>query len=469
MRRAPREEGFTIIEMLVAALILTIGALTAFGLLTAAAKNTQRGKATQVALDRAQQELEILRSLSNEELAMKDIPSHIPNPLEPSYRVSGDRFALTREPVRDYATMVVDGDRLDTGGFVEGGVIDPGPIPFSSGDVSGKIFRYVVWRNDERCGTACPRTQDYKQIIVAVKLDKPPSEAAERGYVEVQSNFVDPTDSAVKDPPPNEGDAVTGQQFYLSDTPCAASGRTERQPIAGDHLLHNTLGTCANGLQNDTTAGAPDALLLSSPPDDAPEDPSDPPLYDYSDDFYLEPTPDTDRGLQIRRDDSTGCNYVPTGSTHPESQVHRWVTDPMPTGGFPMTGDATLQFYSRTLNDALYTGTLCVYLYKRREVLGPSGPTATDTLLTNTSGGTPYWTFTPKSDSGYWPRGAWTTLRLKMTFNEAPLTIRAGERLGIALSVERGNTPADAIPIMYDHPLYATRIEVDTTRPIEGG
>ena len=38
----------------------------------------------------------------------------------------------------------------------------------------------------------------------------------------------------------------------------------------------------------------------------------------------------------------------------------------------------------------------------------------------------------------------------------------------MALSVDRGNTPADAIPIMYDHPNYPTRIEVDTKTPIEG-
>ena len=79
-----------------------------------------------------------------------------------------------------------------------------------------------------------------------------------------------------------------------------------------------------------------------------------PPLYDYSDDFYLEPTPDTDKGVQIRRDDTTGCHYVPTGTTEPESQVHRWVTDPM-ASDFKMTEKVTLEFYTRTLNDELYT------------------------------------------------------------------------------------------------------------------
>jgi len=47
--------------------------------------------------------------------------------------------------------------------------------------------------------------------------------------------------------------------------------------------------------------------------------------------------------------------------------------------------------------------------------------------------------------------------------------IPAGQRLGVALGVDPANTPADAIPVMYDHPNYPSRLEVDTTTPIEGG
>jgi EmrB/QacA subfamily drug resistance transporter len=41
--------------------------------------------------------------------------------------------------------------------------------------------------------------------------------------------------------------------------------------------------------------------------------------------------------------------------------------------------------------------------------------------------------------------------------------------LGVALSVEPGITDAEAIQIMYDHPDYPSRIEVDTKTPTEGG
>ena len=133
---------------------------------------------------------------------------------------------------------------------------------------------------------------------------------------------------------------------------------------------------------------------------------------------------------------------------------------------FKMTETVTIEFYTRSLNDSLHTGTLCVYLYKRHEEGSPL--VATDTLLTKKSAGDPYWTYTPE-ESGFWPRNLWTKVRLTMAFNEAPYTIPAGDRLGVALSVDPANTPADAIPIMYDHPNYPTRIEVDTSTPIDGG
>jgi type II secretory pathway pseudopilin PulG len=465
IERPGGEAGLTIVEVVVAALVVAMGAAATFGLLGAATKNTQRAKATQVALNRAQKEIETLRSLQNEQLALTATPGHASSSLNPNYRVNNGTYATVRNPPSAYEDMVVNGGSLYGGGFVAGGIVNPGPVPFSSGDVKGSIYRYVVWRDDASCPAAtCPGTQDYKQIVVAVKLDTPGSQSGERGYVEVTSDFVDPDDTALNDPIPGASGVVTAQQFFLSDTPCAASGPTVRQDIVGDHLLHNTRGTCASGLQTGTKLGAPDALLLGGPPDPDPVDKSNPLLYDYANDFYMEPTPDTDKGVQIRRDDSNGCNYNPTGASNPESQIHRWVTDPMPFD-FKMSEQVTIELSTRSLNEAQHTGTLCVYLFKRHETGEP--PVATDTLLTDKSTGSAFWKYTPEKNKS-WPIG-WEVVRLPMVFNGAPYTIPKGDRLGVALSVERANTNVDAIPIMYDHPNYRTRIEVETTTPIDGG
>lgn len=458
------EAGFTMTEVLVAILIVTIGAMTTFSLLSAATRNASRAEASQVALEYAEQELELLRSMENEKLALTAAPPSSSNPMSPNYRVSNGTFALTRQPPGNYQNLVVNGGSLYDGGEVKGGAISPGPTAFTSGDVSGQVYRYVVWRNDDECTEVnCPGKQDYKQIVVAVKLNTPPSQASERGYFEVQSNFIDPTENSESDPVGGaDGKVVTAQQFFLTDTPCSSTGVTSRQEIAGNHLLHNTLGICAGGVQTGTTKGAPDAMVLGSPPDPDPEDPTNPAEYDYSNDFYLDTTPDTGTGVQIRKDDTNGCHYQPTGTTNPESQVHRWVTDPM-VEAFVMSGQATLQFFTESLNNSSGTGEVCVYLFKRHE----EGPVATDSLLTNVSGGVGYWTHSP-AENGPWPQ-EWAKVRLTMSFNEAPYTIPAGDRLGVALSVERANTQADALSFMYDHPNYPTRLEVDTSTPLDAG
>ncbi|MGC1164987.1 MAG: hypothetical protein WA862_02660 [Solirubrobacterales bacterium] len=448
------ESGLTIIEVVVAAVVLVLGAGAAFGVLGAATKNAQRAKATQVALDLAQEELERLHSLPYEELAVTQ-PVPAADPLDPNSRVSGTEFALSRSPLGDYQPLVI----AENEGFSPESEFETGDG--EHGGIRGKIYRYVVWRNDPTCPDAeCPGEEDFKQIIVAVKPDRPVSQPGGGGYVEVQSQVTDPeVGGGGGGGGDGGGDAVTAQQFFLSDTPCAASGKTTRADITEDQPLHNTLGTCASGLHTGPQElGSPDALLLSDPPDPAPLDPSDPPLYAYSNDFYLE------HGLQIRRDDTSGCHYKqPTGTTNPESQVHRWVSDPMPFK-FEMGGSVTLEFYTRTLNDAGYPAALCVYLFDRSETGSP--PEATNTFLTNKADGNPYWRY--GQGSSYWPRNAWTKVRLTMEFNEAPHFVEKDDRLGVALSVDRAYTPVDAISIMYDHPRYPTRIEVDSSTPLEG-
>ncbi len=476
------ESGLTMIEVLVASVVLMMGAAATFGVLGAATKNAQRAKATQVALDLAQEEMERLHSIPYSELALNTMPTPSTDPKNPSSRVSGETFALRRSPAGAYLPLDVDNDK----GFSPESSFQTGKG--DEGGISGTIYRYVVWRNDPSCPESeCEGDEDYKQLVVAVKPTRTVSQGGEAGYVEVQSAVTAPpeeTELSHKEKEEKEkqeqeqeekeqeekeangeGD-VTAQQFFLADTACAASGVTTRQEITGDHPLHNTLGTCASGLQTGSeNLGAPDALLLGGPPDPFPEDEFLPGLYDYSDDFYLEPTPDTDKGLQIRRDDTSGCHYDPTGVTNPESQVHRWVTDPMPKE-FEMGGKVTLEFYTRTLNDALYTGTLCVYLFERAETGPVNLPEAEDELLVDEATGNPYWTYEPEGN-GYWPRNSWAKIRLTMEFREHPHFVHKKNRLGVALSVDRANTPADAIPIMYDHPNYATRLEVDTTTPLE--
>jgi type II secretory pathway pseudopilin PulG len=462
--REEGEAGFTIAEVLVALLIVSLGAIATVGLLSSAIRNVQRVEASQIALEYAEQELELLRSMEDKQLALTEPPPPSTSVNNPSFRVNETQgtFALTRQPVGTYRPLVVKDGSLYGGGKITEAAVNPGPTSFSSGDVSGKVYRYIVWRNDEKCSeVVCPGKQDYKQIVVAVRLDKAPSEPTEHGYVEVQSNFVNPTDDKKSDPLPGPGgEVITAQQFFFSDTPCAASGVTVRQEPTANHLLHNTLGTCASGPQTGTTQGAPDALVLGSPPDPDPEDINVPAKRDYANDSYLDTLPDAGIGVQIRTDDTNGCHYTPTATTNPQARVHRWVTDPMPEP-FVLDGKVTLEVFTQSINNAQSSGKLCIYLFKRHETGTP--PVATDTMLMDTLG-KPYWY--------YFETPIWTTeLKpkiLTMTLSGTPYTIPAGDRLGVAFSVDQQFTPAEALSFMYDHPEAKTRIEVDTSTPIDG-
>lgn len=471
MAAARREEGFTIIEVLVAAMILVLGAIATFGILASATIDSQRAKATQIALDKAQEEMEALRSLSDEELALTTTPPHSSEEGNPDYRVSNGKFAIKRGGTpSEYKELVVNGGVLYPSETISQGTVSPGPTSFTSGDVSGKIYHYIVWRNDPSCAAeTCPGEQDYKQIIVAVKLDPKGNGGSPGGYVEVQSSFVNPEHSAADNPIPGAKGVVTAQQFFLSDTSCSGTGETSRVEPTADHALHNTLGTCASGQQTGSTLGAPDALLTGAPPDPAPEDTTLPATYDYSSDYPNSITAATAKGVQIRRENTSGCNPAPGGSI-PQWQVHRWVTDKMPKE-FVMTngesvGVVTIDFFTRALSDSQYTGKLCIYLFVRKEEVSGGELKATDSYLANREGGLTYWTYVPSQGNGEWWRNEWHEVPLTMKFKEK--TINANERLGVALTVD-ATTQGDGVSILYDHPDYRSRIEVDTTTPLEGG
>jgi hypothetical protein len=455
------ESGLGIVEVVVAAIVLIVGVVGVFQAFESANRNTYRAEQTQVALDRAQRELEKIRALDYEAIALTSQPANSTDTNDPRYRVAAGNFALVKgsppgTPPSDYANLVVNGESLYGGGTVTEGIVAPGPTHFESGDVSGDVFRYVVWREQPGC-TSCLGNQDFKRAIIVVRLDREGIVDYDRPYFEVHSDFIDPDDSVISDQAPAGGALVTAQQFWLTDTACESDGSTTRQGITGDHLLHNTRGTCASGPQTGSTVGAPDTLMPAGPPDPEPNDPGLPLQYDYSNDAYLEPSPNTDKGVQLLRQDANGCSYSPGGAT-PEAKIHRWVTDPM-TSAFTMNAKASLYFFSRTINQASHSGRLCVYLFIRSAA-------DVDTLIANqlSNPPQPYFQYNP-GGTGLWPQ-SFPNPANKLQMQFVPQTVQPGERLGLAVSVDRAVTPA-SLEFMYDHPDYATRLEVDTTTPFD--
>jgi type II secretory pathway pseudopilin PulG len=451
-----RDQGFAVVELLVAVLILATGAIAVLGIFDASTRNTFRAEQTQVAINRAQLELEQIRQLAYNDVALTTTPTTSGDPKHPGYRVNGSNFALGWDGATpsDYAEMVVK----NIGGVTDGSV-NPGPTSFTSGDVSGKVYRYVVWRNDPSCQLvpsstidACPGPHDYKRVVVIVKLDLAPISFT-RAYTEVQSNFSDPeATTQTSNDPAAGGASLTAQQFFLSDTTCNNSAR---QDVTADHAEHQTWGAC-----DDPNPQKPDGLYTEAPPDPDPNDPGVPLLYDYANDVEPSLNPDQDKGLQLLRQDANGCSF--SGGASPQYKIHRWVSQPLPLA-FQMSGQATLEFYTRTINDVNAQGTICVFVFIRKETVVECDPLPPpcDTQLIDLAN--PPNAFFVYSENP-WPAGAWTRRRVPMSFSSTTAT--AGQRVGVEIAVRRNGTTGDVLQFMYDHPDYPSRLEVKTSTPL---
>lgn len=451
------QQGFTVIEVVIAALILMIGSLAMLGVVDASTRNNLRAEQSQVVVNQLQAELERIGQLPFAEVAMTAAPATSADPDDPSWRVSGSQFALERSGT-DLRPLVVNGSQLAGGGTVTGGTLSPGSTPFQSGDVSGTIRRYVVWINDTKCPeTLCPGTQDLKRVVVAATVTNTAS-GGERSYQELHTDIVDPDVNPVTDSvPPGTGEEGTFATFWLTDTPC---NQTQRQQLEGEHATHNTLGTCSEGLETGDEPGAPDLMYTLPPALDPDLPPDQQPLYDYANDVEPEVGAGSDRGLQIRHSGLPGCVYSHSLENGvPSQKVHRWLSPPIPTGReLLLDGEATLSLWTRTLNGAQHPGRICAFLFARKQnVQGEP----VDVLMANQEISGAEWF--PHEEAS-WPRANWTELGVPMSFSYPAGSLFPGERLGVALSVERGGTnPGDGLEFMYDHPSFDSRLEIETS------
>ena len=461
--RLASEEAFGLVETMVAFLVLIAGMLAAFQLFDTASRTSFRAEQSQVAINVAQREMEEIRSLEYDQIVMASTPTFNSDVKDPRHRVNGTRFDAGNDG--QLFEMVRNGGTLDAGGNINcsssrySPCIVAGPENFTSGDVSGQIYRFVVWRNDPTCSpSVCTGSQDLKRVIVVVKLNEVAA-SFDRNYVEVSSDFVDPDATMTSDLPTGQ-EVNVPQQFWLTDTTC---DNDERQPIVTSdpapegHALHNTLGACQTGMRTGSNSGAPDLLDTEPPPDEVPADPDDPPVVDYATD--LEPTGadtdpqlDTDEGLQITRQAANGCSYSGGSGSSPWQSVHRWATPEIgtfPVTSFVMTGSASIVLYLKSLGGAQHAGQVCTYLYKRTS---ESGGVATDSLIDADS-----------FSVANWPT-SWTSFSRSLSFPAT--TVTSGQRLVLAVSIDRNGTPADTVQILYDHPDYQSRLEVITSTPL---
>ena len=455
-RKSTSESGMTIVEVVVAAVIVVLGSLAVFSLVAASARNNFRAEQSQVANNRLQQEMEKIKQLPYDQVAVTDIPSDTSDVTDPRWRITSASYAIRTDGTLP-APIVYNGSPLFGGGNVTGAAVDPGPTAFTSGDVTGQIYRMVVWENDESCpSTECPGTQDLKRVIVAVRLDTTAS-GGERVYQEIQTQMVDPEVEPVdnENPLPPGDDDATPWTLWLSDTTCDS---TARIPNTVDHLAHNTRGVCASGMKNGNDPGAPDLMF-----DEAPLFNPESPLFDYATDVEPSVNPGQDKGLQMVPGLTNGCPaYAAEIATAPDAEadrflkIHKFLSPPLPAGSsIVLDGEGTLNLWTQTVNAQPYSGSICVWLFIRT-----SG--AVDTFAVNNAPASQGLGYFPHSQ-GSWPT-AWEEIHVPLDFSLG--TIQAGDQVGVALAVERGGTGTgdgtQGLQFQYDEPSFDTRVELIT-------
>lgn len=488
-RIAADERGITIIEVVVAGLILIVSSIAVLGIVEAATRNDYRAEQSQVVNDVLQRELENIKQLPYEQVALIGQPPVAADANDPDSRVTATRtqFNIRRSgsSVRD---LVYNGGVSQKPGVdaVSEGVIpvtdptaptDSGEFPsrFTSGDVRGTIYRFVVW---DRCSdSTLPCTGYLKRVIVAVKLDSTASGGA-RPYQEIQGQVMDPQAQPPENPtcePTDPSCNITPWKFWLTDTPCG--GADERQDtvpgeILDTHRTHNTRGVCDAETPSqptfDNNPGAPDLMINHAPLASTDERP----LSDFSTD--VEPGCGTtdcfspDKGLQLL--ESSSCNSVtgvfdvsqiPDTNGQTFQKAHKWLSPPIPSG-FPgsviLTGDGTLYLWTRAITDdttVMHPGQICVFLFTRQAgVTGvPVDLPAVNLDLNNVN----YFTY----QDADWPTGGWQEIAVPLHFDLA-VDLTPGTRLGMALSVDPSSDDG-GLEFVYDEPSFESQLVVQTT------
>ncbi len=511
------ESGFTVVEGAVAALLLVTGAIGTLQLFDTATRNAYRTEESQSLNNRLQAELEEVKSLPFSEIALSAAPSGSADQNDPRWRVSGANYAVASNGT-NLEPMVVD---------AANGAISPAPEPFQVGDVSGDIYKFVVWRDDPSCPqTLCPGDEDLKRVIVAAKVD----EAAisfERSFQEVHTDLADP-EAVPIDPenplpggPGDPGDPCypnCGEEeenavgeFWLTDTPCNLS---VRQEIVADHAAHNTRSRCSDGMQTGATQGAPDLMFNEAPELDPDFPPDGQPLFDYATDSEPATGGDQDKGLLMPWSSTDSCLLQPvlslldlhkliegtllgvpigtqgtdgilnlvTGESNKHMRAHTWLSAPVEnTGGVVMSGNATLELWTKSVNEAVHPGRICVTLFVRQQITVPilnilgipigSVNLTVDLPVVNTDNVLQPTYF--EYSQNPWPT-QWTEVSVPMEFMAVdstgalePLHLAEGSQLGMTIMVKKtGTEPGSALEFMYDHPSFESRLQVESEEVI---
>jgi prepilin-type N-terminal cleavage/methylation domain-containing protein len=440
------QRGMTLIEVSITILVICGGTLATLGTYAHFSKATQRARERAVLISVAQREMEALRPLDYDKLALAGSPT---------------TQAGTEAPLTGPAAS----ETLATG---NGGIVRQGPDTFSYRGAKGRIYRYITLR-PQICSGLTVKVQNqlatlFSQAVSTVAASLPDVCSANTKTKRITVVVV-PTDgsavtgkgvrlSTIKQDPKSNGLDIAGstlsvksvsattatsvtsgsenvatQTLTLLDTRCSSA--TRATPAS-----HATSDTSQAGFTCTTSGPAPTLLSLGSI-----TTPKTDPVQDFSSDV----TRSAVGGLALLRDTQAGsCTaadslvYTNSETNARKHAIHTWASK---AAGQPVetptsSARASLSLWTSTANGVSGPGRLCVTLRRASTgaVIGSS-----DFSLTS------------------WPG---QPTQLVTAFDLSHVTLAVGERLLLTLRV-----PADSgndLRILYDHASYPSALSFTT-------
>ena len=170
------------IEVMIAAFVVTVGILGLVGAFDSARKLTLLSERRTAIAHRAQLEVERLQTVAYSALALNAAPTHSAEKANPNYYVQSGGTEYQWEQLNGQASSSTNTDKLVTEGT---GIFQPGaataacpstpettrsdPCTWTSGLLSGSVYYYVTVSKDSVCVKApCP-----KRLTVAVTVTVP--------------------------------------------------------------------------------------------------------------------------------------------------------------------------------------------------------------------------------------------------------------------------------------------------------
>jgi Tfp pilus assembly protein PilV len=195
-QRLGREEGFTIVEALVAALVLTIGAMAVALTFVSAIHNVQHSRESQFGISIAQREMEWVRAHDFANVALTTTPAaatDLRDELNPLIRVLPGQSSFSVNRKETQANTATFREAMPFVDDIAGGFSNTKEVKFLAGDneddqVQATVYRFVLCEEE-----VLPTNCEKKRIVIDVV---PKVNAIERGrqrnYYELQSTIVNP-------------------------------------------------------------------------------------------------------------------------------------------------------------------------------------------------------------------------------------------------------------------------------------